>query len=375
MASIVASTTVMRAMPKSTSALTTKIAGVKDRRTKDVGRLSLVGHLVTPVQDKLRTPSFLSTVIGAMKLEWMTLGDDTNEARQQSVNEQANIGLVSALLGAVSIQYLIEVPGLNWELVAQIWDPFSNSTSVTAANAAFRGSTSALSGEAVADMHRNALSVLSFVATVCFALSTMHSVMTNLMLGELTGELEAYLWLDRLGMRARGGFCLCLLGILFLFTFISYHFFIFCSSWPVMVGGILLVLAFCGFYVFVIVIPQQQSLFAVKELSYQYAPRTLPPMDVAKHCRAFCAEMGAEQITPQLLVEFTVQRLQQPNEPPVVFAPATQQLLAAVAQRVTDKIVAQALAEGGELVGMLNEVTAQVRPPSPLTDTPPTLAA
>ena len=51
---------------------------------------------------------------------------------------------------------------------------------------------------------------------------------------------------DRVSAWAGGGFCLCLLGIAFLFAFISYHFFIFCSSWLVMVLGIIALLVIVG---------------------------------------------------------------------------------------------------------------------------------
>ena len=74
-----------------------------------------------------------------------------------------------------------------------------------------------------------------------------------------------------------------------------------------------------------------------------------------KHALAFCAEVGVQHLSPDMLADFTRNRILTPGSAPVVFAPATLKLIETVSERILDAYVEEAGKASTLLEGQLGE--------------------
>ena len=188
-------------------------------------KVSLTGQMVTKSQaDKLyiRKPySYLDLLkYGRSVYQWMFLDDDVNGKREEIMAEQTNIGLLSALMLTMVFSYQFSIEGFDWEHIAVQWGATNEST----VNFAIRGDPSAASGQFMARLHHDILSLLALMSIVGYILSTVHAVITIMMLSQLTGAIEPRQFGERVSARNSFGFGSFLLGSLFLLLSFFYHF-------------------------------------------------------------------------------------------------------------------------------------------------------
>ena len=323
---------------------------VKPKRTTDkVIRVSLNGRMVTPHQEKIKKKGFLGTMIDLSKLQWMFLEDAAEQCRDQFLMEQTNTGIMAALLLACMFSYMMTIQDMDWEIIAEQWGPGNTST----VNMWYRGTGK--SGEEVAKIHRDVLSIFSFAAFVAFLLACMNCIIGTFMMGETTGDLEARIWIDALGMKGKSSFISVLGGIIFLAVVVLYHFFIYCYFVLTMLLGVGFVLFLVALYMLLGFIPQMQDLFAVKEMTYQNSPIAPSAETMKRHLQSFCEDVGAKHIGPDILQEYMKFKYQKPSEPPVVFTRCSIRLIEAMADEVIDSYIKSV--NVAEMVAEINMAT------------------
>ena len=340
---------------------------VKAKRHADkVIRVSLNGRMVTPYQEKIKRNNLMQTMMDSAKVQWMFLEDAAEQCRDQFLMESTNSGIVSALLLSCMFSYMMTIPDMDWDIIAEqwgaatIWDsPGKNSTGDST------GDSSTLpvwirfgvkSGEEVAKIHRDVLTLFSFLSFVTFLVACINSLIGTFMMGETTGDLEARIWIDALGFKAKSSFIFLLAGILWLAIVVLYHYFIYCYFVvTILVGFGFAIVVIVGAYMFLDFFPMMQALFAVKEMTYQNSPIAPSAETMKRHLQSFCENVGAKHIGPDILHEYMKFQYQKPGEPPVVFTRSTIRLIEAMADEVIDSYIKSA--NVADMVAEINMAT------------------
>mmetsp|Transcript_8548 Transcript_8548/g.25192 ORF Transcript_8548/g.25192 Transcript_8548/m.25192 type:complete len:240 (-) Transcript_8548:78-797(-) len=154
-----------------------------------------------------------------------------------------------------------------------------------------------------AAFHEGFLSTCSLLSTVGFLLSTVHAVLSICFMGELTGDVEAAIFTDRLGLLNLASFILWLVGIGMLAITVFYHFVLFShSDWSVIVA-FSATLVLIALYV-PITFFQQKVLFDTKYESYRTPPQALTVEQVDEYAVQFCQSIGVTHISPEALTHY-----------------------------------------------------------------------
>jgi hypothetical protein len=299
--------------------------------------VSRTGQLVSKYQfHKVRPLTYSQVVTEGYKLQWLTLQDDNNEVRAELNAEQVQIGLISALMLTVTFSYMFAIPGLPWDFIEMQW----GNTNASSVNFMYRDSPTALDGKEMVKVHRDALSLLSFLSSVSYIISTVHCVLTIIKISELTGAYEPRIFQDRLGRINSAGLFFFLSGSGFLIGFLLYHFFIFCSYVTPMIVGCICVFTIVLTYLGKVQTKQQVALFQLKSQGYRNPPTTLSIEDIDHYALSFENIFGGQHCTLRNLEEFIRDNLA-PNEPSsILFSEGTRQILNLVSTRVVKKFVA-----------------------------------
>ena len=191
--------------------------------------------MVTPYQEKIKRKNLMQTMIDSAKVQWMFLEDAQEQCRDQFLMESTNSGVVSALLLSCMFSYMMTIPDMDWDIIAEqwgaatIWDS-KNSTGDPTGDSSLPVwiRFGVKSGEEVAKIHRDVLTLFSFLSFVTFLVACINSLIGTFMMGETTGDLEARIWIDALGFKAKSSFIFLLAGILWLAIVVLYHYFIYC---------------------------------------------------------------------------------------------------------------------------------------------------
>ena len=316
-------------------------------------QVSLSGSLISKLQFAkpfiARDFTYCDTVRTGFKLYWLGVNDDRASCRDDILTEQTNIGLLSALILTVTFPYMLAVADLDWDYIALQW---GNSTDSTV-NYLIRNADAA-SGEDIARVHRDMLTILSLVASVGYLLSTIHSVLTIMMVSNLNGAAEAQSFSERLGTTNTAGMYFFLLGSMFTVGMLAYHFFIFASFVASMVIGIGIVLAIVLIFAFGVTNRQVLAVYQIKKKAYCSPPITLPIPHLEDKVIDFCKAVGTQHLRADVLAEFIRDReaAARSKEGAVVapyeisFSAATEKVIETLAEKVLDSYVAKVIASG-----------------------------
>lgn len=327
----------------------TRLHTARDNAPKEsslTNTISLTGQIVTKSQanqiwSQGNKPFTLLELMkyGRSMYMWMFIDDDVKGKREELLAEQNSIGLLSALMLTVTFSYFFALDGFDWDHIAIQWGSSNQST----VNMMYRGT--GMSGENMARIHRDFLSIFSLVSTVFYILATVHSVLTIMMVSQLTGEVEPREFCEKMCVTNSSGIGFFLVGTLCLICFLLYHFFIF--SWYVgtMIGTVVTLIVIVLVYVFGIIFRQQLALFEIKSNTYNSKPITLSLAELEKYVLQFCEAIGPDHCSAPGLTEFVRDRVTTARAEPnpegdytsasrVTFSVATQQTIELLASRV-----------------------------------------
>ena len=161
------------------------------------GKVSLSGRMVNGKQDQFLDASEMGMMkwmilMGkrAAKVAWLFLADDETQTKTDMVNLMQYMAFLAAFLTSICIAYMLGVPGMDWEYIANQWGCEGNHTTFDLGQ---KGNCdNSMSGEDIVRLHRDIVSVLSFGSTICFLLTMVHTVITMAMIQQTTGDVEAF---------------------------------------------------------------------------------------------------------------------------------------------------------------------------------------
>ena len=275
------------------------------------GKVSLAGRMVNEQQDRFKEGAGLTKakwvllmLKRALTMSWLFLADDETQTKNDIINLMQYLAFLSAFLTAICTEYLLGIPDMNWDHIEEMWGN-GNSTTFDLGQ---KGNPSAMSGEDIARLHRDALQILAFGATLCFLLTMVHTVITMAMIQQTTGDVEAMRFKQKAEAPFVMGLLLFTIGIVFFAGQILYHYFIFSSSLNAVIIGYALVLLLITLYFVGVFWFQQVAIYEVKAESYHNSPMALS----AKECDAltleFISQTGVELVSGPRLEEFVKQK-------------------------------------------------------------------
>ena len=314
--------------PKATS----NIFVARKKTEVSVGRVSLNHKLVTSVQDSIRVPRCDKLLARMWMLGFLFLGESHDRADDRAVNEQTNVGLIAALLLTITLPYQLATQDMDWSMIEGMY------------------------GEGAVQFHTDALTYLALMSTLCMFLSVVHAALTIMYVGVCDSDYESYQLSQLLGIRMSAGFILFIFGAVFMAGFLVYHYILFSFSWWKTILGLASIGVSVMGYIFLAAVPQQQGLYQVKMTAYQNEPTMLTNEDIESISAAFCQEIGAEWMNPEILVKYAELYIREQRgcmrasnradqEQPVVLSDMSIKILSALADKVAEKHVENCLGE------------------------------
>jgi len=319
------------------------------------GKVSLSGRMVNGKQDQFLDASEMGMMkwmilMGkrAAKVAWLFLADDETQTKTDMVNLMQYMAFLAAFLTSICIAYMLGVPGMDWEYIANQWGCEGNHTTFDLGQ---KGNCdNSMSGEDIVRLHRDIVSVLSFGSTICFLLTMVHTVITMAMIQQTTGDVEAFRFKQKQEINFALGLLLFAIGIGFFALLVLYHYWIYSSSLVAALVGIGIALTLVGYYFVGIFWFQMVAIYEVKAESYHNSPIALSSAECDALTMEFIDVTGVELMSGPRLCQFVCQKFtagraqgKGKKDVPCVLAEGTTALLNAMATIANEEYVQSSL--------------------------------
>ena len=273
-------------------------------------KVALTGHLVTKTQAELKKPGWLKVFASDWMAEHLQLGSDTATQRAQTMSEQTNLGLMSALILTITYPYFLDLQDQDFS--------------------GFGPRAEAYSG---------ILHIASLISSGGFLISVIHAVLTICALGETTGSIEATMFASRMGLLNLSSFYSFQLGVFAMAVVLIFHLVIFAPGVWVIVGAIVPVALFLVFFWLPVHYYQTKSLYEVKVNSYANQPIVLTMKEVDEYLQEFCSKVGADYLAPDTMVRYIELKHKSTSKyVPTVLAERTKARVRLLAERLCEQL-------------------------------------